>query len=285
MVAPAHSGLAAQAPASGRGMASAPLSCLVSGLGPDDGEDEAALALVHRLRGLGGTVAAMTPLACDGLPAPGGGLHSARVARLAAAASFHLPAHAVCPFVLPAQRPASGPGAARVAASADGPGLRAQPVREAFQVLATWADAVVVAGIGGWLSPAVAEGAPATGPLLARMARRLHLPLLLCVRLTPGAAQRARLAVAEQGARPVAWLATGGPWPPPAAGPATALHGAGELALVSQALGVPCAGHVPLADGPPGAAPAHAASLSAAAAAGIHLAELLPRLVRQPSAR
>lgn len=268
MVERAPSGTARRVSAAGRGMASAPLSCLVSGLSAADDEDAAALALVARLRShlapLGGTVAAMTPFTRDGQPRPGGQWHSPRVARLTAAASFVVPQHAACPFVLPAGAPREGLGAPVVAASPAGPGLRAQPVREAFQALATWADAVVVAGIGGWLTPPVAAGAPATGPLLAGMCRRLHLPLLLCTRLDAGAAERARRAMSLAAARPVAWLAVQAA-PGAAAGDGPLLA---QLAAIFQA---PCVGRLP--DGP-----------AADAAPGIALEALLPRLLGPASA-
>ncbi|MEK8051471.1 hypothetical protein AACH10_14555 [Ideonella sp. DXS22W] len=238
-------------------MASAPLACLVSGLTADDDEDAAALAVLAALRAhlapLGGTVAAMTPLTRDGQPRPGGGWHSPRVARLTAAASFAVPQHAACPFVLPAGAPREGLGAAAVAATADGPGLRAQPVREAFQVLATWADAVVMAGIGGWLTPPVAPGAPATGPLLASMCQRLHLPLLLCSRLDAEAPERARRAMKLAGLRPVAWLAM-------RSAQQTVADDDARVAQLQAAFHAPCVGRLgprdpaaalPLADGAP----------------------------------
>lgn len=273
-------------------MASAPLACLVSGLSADDAEDDAALALVARLRHhlapQGGTVAAMTPLARDGQLRPGGQWHSPRVARLTAAASFTVPQHAACPFVLPAGAPREGLGAPAVAATAAGPGLRAQPVREAFQALATWADAVVVAGIGGWLTPPVAAGAPATGPLLASMCQRLHLPLLLCTRLDAGAAERARRAMALLAAmRPAAWLAV-------LAGPGThpdaAAHDDAQVARLEAIFQAPCVGRLPAVataetGAEPGAEPgAHpdagaSAGPTAGAASGIVLEALLPRLL------
>lgn len=284
MVARAPTGPGRQASAAGRGMASAPLAWLVSGLTADDCEDEAALALVARLRAhlapQGGTVAAMTPLTRDGEPRPGGGWHSPRVARLTAAASFAVPQHAACPFVLPAGAPREGLGAPAVAASPSGPGLRAQPVREAFQVLATWADAVVVAGIGGWLTPPVAAGAPATGPLLAAMCQRLHLPLLLCTRLDAEAPERARRAMKLAGLRPVAWLAMAARAVPPVSTMAAAVQddptdGAppARIAELSAIFRAPCVGHVGLAS----RAPAQH-STGDDAASGIAIDALLSRL-------
>jgi hypothetical protein len=197
------------------------------------------------------------------------------VARLTAAASFAVPQHAACPFVLPDGAPREGLGAAAVAASAQGPGLRAQPVREAFQVLATWADAVVVAGIGGWLTPPVAPGAPATGPLLASMCQRLHLPLLLCTRLDAEAPERARRAMKLAGLRPVAWLAV--PSTPGdaddatgAAAPATA-DDAVRIAQLEAIFHAPCVGRLPGAT--------DAAQSAHAPGDGIALAPLLARLL------
>ena len=176
-----------------------PGSCFVSGLGAADDERVAAAALVHGLKALGLLVAAMTPMALDGV-FRAGRWTSAHLEHLGREGSFGLPGPALSPYVLP---PAATPA---LAAQQAGLHIKGQAVVETYQVLATWADVIVVEGVGGLEVP--------LGPSLAvhDLVRHLALPLVLAIRpdenalqRVAGAMQRAQVA----GVRVAGWIATG----------------------------------------------------------------------------
>lgn len=201
-----------------------PGSCFVSGMDVGDNERLATLAMVQALRYLGLRVAAMTPLAVDGFE-HAGSWTSPHLELLRRAGSFHFPAPALSPYVLPA---ASTP---LLAAQEAGLQVDAEAVVETFQVLSTWADAIVVEGVGGLSVP--------LGPLLAvhDVARRLALPLVLALRADDGAPSRARraLALASAGGIEVAgWVATG-----------ITPNTADMVAVLADCVGMPALGALP----------------------------------------
>lgn len=166
---------------------------------PDDAEELVCLAVMHALRAHRLTIAAMTPAAvCDAFER--GRWTSARLSRLAAAGTFRWPVSATCPFPLP---PAGSPASAAAQA---GVTIDPEAIVDAFDVLATWADTVVVQGVGGL--------GVALGPKLAvkDVARHLRLPLILALRADASADARAAeaLQMAEAlGLRIAGWVATG----------------------------------------------------------------------------
>jgi len=202
-----------------------PGSCFVSGMAPDDGEPLAVLALVHALRALGLTVTAMTPLVADATHHAGRWM-SPSLDRLSRAGSFGLPAAALSPYVLPR---AATPAQAVAQAGAH---VEARAVAETYQVLSTWADVVVVEGVGG-LDERL-------GPSLAvhGVAAHLDLPLVLALRPDPGAPKRAERALAlahEHRMRIAGWVATG-----------VTPDGEGMLSLLRERLQMPLLGLLPM---------------------------------------
>ena len=176
-----------------------PGSCFVSGLDAIDDERIATVALVHGLRALGLRVAAMTPMVSDGV-SQAGRWTSEHLDRLGREGSFDLPGPALSPYVLP---PAPTPAQA---AELAGLRIKGQAVVETYQILATWADVVVVEGVGGL--------AVRLGPSLAvhDLVRRLSLPLVLAIHPDPDSLRRAGFAkrVADSaGVRIAGWIATG----------------------------------------------------------------------------
>lgn len=211
-----------------------PGSCFVSGLGASDDERIAATVLVHGLKALGLLVAAMTPMALDGV-FQAGRWTSAHLEHLGREGSFGLPSPALSPYVLP---PAATPA---LAAQQAGLHIKGQAVVETYQVLATWADVIVVEGVGGLEVP--------LGPSLAvhDVVRHLALPLVLAIRPDESALQRvagglhrARAA----GVRVAGWIATG-----------VSDESAQALPVLAAVLGQPAMAALPL----------HAASGQAAA--------------------
>ena len=175
-----------------------PGSCFVSGLGADDGERIATAALIHGLRALGLRVAAMTPMVSDAV-LQAGRWTSEHLDALGREGSFELPGPALSPYVLP-----SAPTPA-LAAELAGLHIKGQAVIETYDVLATWADVVVVEGVGGL--------AVRLGPSLAvhDIVRRLALPLVLAIHPDADAPERAMCAkgfASKVGVRIAGWIAT-----------------------------------------------------------------------------
>lgn len=227
-----------------------PGSCFVSGVDAQDDERLAALALAHLMRRLGLRVAAMTPVAADARQ-QGGHWTSEQLARLGEAGSFGLPGTVLSPYLVP---PDESPGQAAQRA-----GLRvdAEAVVDTYQVLATWADAVVVQGVGGLAVPLGED------LRVHDVALRMGLPVVLALGLGPGHLGRARRAldlVRATGLRLAAWVATG-----PAqgeAGEAQALH------ALERLLGPPL-GRLPARSADPAQAAAHLDAERTALALGL----------------
>lgn len=201
-----------------------PGSCFVSGMGAKDDERLVTLAVVQALRRLGLRVAAMTPVAADAIR-QAGGWTSPHLEHLGRAGSFGLPGPALSPYVLPA--------AATPVQAAQQAGLRveAEAIVETYQVLSTWADAIVVEGVGGLCVP--------LGPSLAvhDVARRLSLPLVIALHADEDAPRRAQcaLSLAEaNGTQVVAWVATN-----------VTREAAHVLPLLAECLGTPALGTLP----------------------------------------
>ncbi len=167
------------------------------------------------------------------------------------AASDPVPAYDdVNPWALPE------PTAPQLAARTAGVDVALAPILAAHARLASSADVVVVEGAGGWLSPL------ADGIEHADLAHALELPVVLVVGLRLGCLSHARLsarAIQGDGCRLVGWISS-------AVDPGFG-RGQDYLALLRDALPVPCLGVVPWAPAP--AAPAALASTLASAASAI----------------
>ena len=160
------------------------------------GKSVASVALLHALRARGLRAVGMKPVAagCEATPQ---GLCNEDALALQAA-SDPVPTYGdINPWALPE---ATAP---QLAARAAGIQVSMPPMLEAYARLAAAADAVVVEGAGGWLSPL------ADGIEHADLARALGLPVLLVVGLRLGCLSHARLSarvIAADGCRLLGWV-------------------------------------------------------------------------------
>lgn len=218
---------------------------LVTGTDTGVGKSVASVALLHALRGRGLRARGMKPVAA-GCEVTSQGLRNEDA--LALQAASHPPAAYadVNPWALPE------PTAPQLAARAAGIAVALPPIVAAYARLAGDADAMVVEGAGGWLSPL------ADGIEHADLARALGVPVLLVVGLRLGCLSHARLsarAIIGDGCKLLGWVGS--------AVDVGFAHREDYLALLRGALPVPCLGVLP-----------HAASMSetAALAASLHAA-------------
>ena len=200
------------------------------------GKSVASVALVHALRARGLRVAGMKPVAagCDTTPQ---GLRNEDALALQAAGDPRPAYGDVNPWALPE------PTAPQLAARSAGIRVSMPPIRAAYARLAAGADAVVVEGAGGWLSPL------ADGIEHADLAHALELPVVLVVGLRLGCLSHARLsarAIAADGCRLLGWVGC-------AVDPAFDRRD-DYLDLLRAALAAPCLGVVPYAVPLPGPA-------------------------------
>ncbi|GGK14140.1 ATP-dependent dethiobiotin synthetase BioD [Luteimonas terricola] len=204
---------------------------LVTGTDTGVGKSVASVALVHALRARGLRALGMKPVAagCETTPQ---GLRNEDALALQAAAGDPRPAYEdVNPWALPE------PTAPQLAARSAGARVSMPPIRMAYGRLADGADAVVVEGAGGWLSPL------ADGIEHADLAHALGLPVLLVVGLRLGCLSHARLsarAISADGCRLMGWVGC-------AVDPAFGRRDE-YLDLLRAALAVPCLGVVPHVD-------------------------------------
>lgn len=113
----------------------------------------------------------------------------AELEQLAAAGSFSLPAHALSPYILPQAF------APHIAAEMAGVTMLLDEMVDSFDVLATWADVVVVDGVGGFRVPLAADFDGAD------LATALKLPLVLVVGIKAGCMSHTLLTVEALRAR------------------------------------------------------------------------------------
>lgn len=222
---------------------------LVTGTDTGVGKSLASAALLHALRARSLRAVGMKPVAagCDATPE---GWRNEDALALQAA-SDPVPGYDdVNPWALPE------PTAPQLAARAAGVEVALAPMLAAHARLASRADVVVVEGAGGWLSPL------ADGIEHADLAHALELPVLLVVGLRLGCLSHARLtvrAIQGDGCRLAGWIAS-------AVDPGFG-RGQDYLALLRDALPVPCLGVLPWTPAP--ADPAALASNLASAASVI----------------
>ena len=233
-------------------MARAPLvrSFMVAGTHAGVGKTLVATAIVQSLRRVGIDAVAMKAVA-QGCVRPNGAWYSDEMQRLAAASAFDLPPRALCGHWVAAD---SAPAQGRSRRSA----VSLESIVDTFQVLSTWADAVVVedsrdldGAAGGWSDS-------------DSLARELKLPVLLVVGMRSGCVPAALVcvdALADQGLECAGWIANHiePGW-----------QSDGALRALRQRMAAPCLGSVPwLHDG-----------AAAATATGIDMNRLLLTLAQ-----
>ena len=211
-------------------------SYFVTGTDTGAGKTFASAALLHALRAGGATAVGMKPVA-SGCEATPDGLRNDDALALQQA-SDPRPAYAlVNPYALPE------PTAPQIAAELAGVHVELGPMLAADRSLQALSGQIVVEGVGGWLAP-LADGLDQ-----ADLVRALDLPVILVVGLKLGCLNHARLtarAIQADGCRLHGWIGSH----------VEALEPR-YVALVAQALPVPCLGLLPHAPG------ASAASLAA----------------------
>lgn len=216
---------------------------LVTGTDTGVGKTLASVALLQVLASRGLRVAGMKPVA-SGSVATAGGLRNEDALALQAAGNTQPAYDDVNPCAL------LEPTAPQLAARMAGVEVSLDGLLAAHARLAASAEVVVVEGAGGWLSPL------ADGIEHADLARALSLPVVLVVGLRLGCLNHARLsarAVRADGLALVGWIGS------------TVERGFGDdyLALLCEALPVPCLGVLPYAAAPDAAAMAAALQLPA----------------------
>ncbi len=168
----------------------------VTGTDTDCGKTRVAVALIHRLRGLGLRVAPFKPVAAGAERTPGG-LRNRDALQLIEAAGGGWAYDRVNPYCFEA---AQSP---HLAAADTGLLVEGTVIRQACEQLAADADLVVVEGAGGWLAPLRADW------YVEDLALLLGLPVVLVVGLRLGCLNHALLsarAVAGSGAELLGWV-------------------------------------------------------------------------------
>ena len=172
-------------------------SCFVIGTDVGVGKTLVASALVHLLRSHGFHTVGMKPVAA-GATLDHGRWRHADLEQLAAAGSFSLPDRALSPYLF---RQALAP---HIAAEMAGIVMVLDEMVDSFDVLATWADVVVVDGVGGFRVPLSEEFDSAD------LASALNLPLILVVGIKRGCMSHALLtteALRARGLALIGWVA------------------------------------------------------------------------------
>jgi dethiobiotin synthetase len=173
------------------------LSVYVTGTDTGIGKTVASTTLVHTLRAHGRRALGMKPVASGCRRIDGAWRNDDALALLAA--SEATPDYAlVNPYALP------DANAPELAANAVGVEVELAPICGAYAELSALGDAVVVEGVGGWLSP--------LSPRLDQPAlvHALDLPVILVVGLRMGCINHARLtarAIEADGCRLLGWIA------------------------------------------------------------------------------
>lgn len=207
-------------------------SYFITGTDTGIGKTFSSVALLHALRAGGASAVGMKPVAsgCDATPE---GLRNDDALALQAA-SDPRPAYAlVNPYALPE------PTAPQIAAERAGVHVQLAPLLQAYRSLQALSGQVVVEGVGGWLAPLADDLEQAD------LVRALDLPVILVVGLKLGCLNHARLtarAIQADGCRLHGWIGSNVEGLEPR-----------YIALVAQALPVPCLGVLPHS---PGVSPA-----------------------------
>ncbi len=170
-------------PSSGHTPALAP-GLFVTGTDTGVGKTRVACALLTVFgRRLGRKAVGMKPVASGGVETPHG-LRNADALALRAAAGIEAPYEDINPYLF---APATAP---HLAAAAAGIEISIEIIAAHFRRLAARAEAVVVEGAGGWLTPI------GPGRTMAEVAQALQLPVVLVVGVRLGCINHALLTTA-----------------------------------------------------------------------------------------
>lgn len=172
-------------------------SCFVTGTDAAVGKTLIASALVNRLRNHGVHTVGMKPVA-TGATLEQGRWRQPDLEQLAKEGSFAFPGRVLSPYIFPQ---GSSP---QLAAEMAGVEMRIDEMVDTFEVLATWADVIVVDGVGGFRDPLGADFD--TGDL----AHALDLPVILVVGIKSGCIEQAlqiEKALRVRGLELVGWVA------------------------------------------------------------------------------
>ena len=166
----------------------------VAGTDTEVGKTFASCALLHALRAQGVRAVGMKPVAA-GTGADG---RNDDVEALIAASGSEAPRELVNPYLF---APAIAP---HIAAAESGREIDLSTIVAAYERLATFADALIVEGVGGFCVP--------LGPSIdsADLAQRLGLPVILVVGMRLGCINHALLtcqAIAARGLKLAGWIA------------------------------------------------------------------------------
>jgi dethiobiotin synthetase len=232
----------------------------VAGTDTGVGKTAVSVALIHYLRSLGWSVAAMKPVAA-GCSRHGGALRNADALQLQRAASLPLSYREVNPYAF---EPAVSPYLASLIA---GRPVNNQFILDGFRALSEQADWVVIEGAGGWFCPL------AERETMADLARQLELPVLLVVGLRLGCVSHAVLSEQAIRAGGMDFLGWVGNQPQ-----AEFTLAEENLADLRHRLEAPCLGHFPFRAEAPEAATAGADKSSGFD--GDTLLPILRRLIR-----
>ncbi|NQY26788.1 MAG: dethiobiotin synthase [Piscirickettsiaceae bacterium] len=169
----------------------------VTGTDTDVGKTRISIALIELLQQQGQHVACMKPVA-SGCEQTAQGLRNDDALALMAQANVHIDYDTVNPYAF---NPAIAP---HIAAQQVGINIDLSRIKEAYQQIASQADAVIVEGAGGWLVPLNSQ------KTMADLALELGLPVILVVDIRLGCINHALLTVAainQTGLSLIGWVA------------------------------------------------------------------------------
>ena len=170
----------------------------ITGTDTDCGKTLVTLALMERLKGLGGRVAGMKPVAAGARPTPQG-LRNADAEAILAHGSHPFPYELINPCCF------QTPAAPHLLPKLEGRPMALDAVWRAAESLRKTCDHLVVEGAGGWR-------VPLTDDLdMAGLCRHLQMPAILVVGLKLGCLNHALLsaeAIAATGVPLAGWIAT-----------------------------------------------------------------------------
>lgn len=200
----------------------------ITGTDTGIGKTFASCALLHALRAAGMRATGMKPVASGCVETPEG-LRSEDALALIAASNPPPPSYADCnPYAF------REPVSPHIAAAESETEVAIQPIEDAYDTNAMQAEAIVMEGIGGWLTPL-------SGSLRANaIPQMLQLPVILVVGLKLGCLNHAQLtarAIHADGCELIGWIAN-------RIDPDMA-HPKENLATLQRLMPAPCLGVLP----------------------------------------
>lgn len=178
-------------------------SLFIAGTDTGVGKTWVAVQLIKAMAAAGHKVAGMKPIAAGVIESPDGQRNDDALALLAAG-NVELPYQLINPVCL--QR-ATSP---HLAAAESGFIVDTAAILQAYELIRTRSDQIIVEGAGGWLAP-IGDGDPGTpGPTMQDVAIALRLPVLLVVGIRLGALNHTLLtadAIRRSGLPLAGWVA------------------------------------------------------------------------------